>query len=107
MRRSDLTRYRWYVRANDLVGGFCVMATDAPPSQSYMVVADMCGKPEAIRIVTLHNENLRASKRTKIVKTVLLVACLPISLTATTHWVSDTVRAGLWALLFFAAIALL
>lgn len=106
-RRADLTRFRWYVRANDLVGGYCIMATDAPPSQSRMQVADMVGKAEAARIVTLHNEKLADAKRTKIIKLTLLILAIPVSVISVMRWVSDGTCAALWTILFLAAVFLL
>lgn len=48
--------YKWYVRENDLIGGWCVMPLDEPPSYGVAEVADFLTKECADHIAELHNE---------------------------------------------------
>lgn len=53
---------QWYVKPNDLIGGWCVMPMDSTPGDApYGVseVADFCSKEVAEHIVELHNKSLK------------------------------------------------
>lgn len=54
----ELLARRWYVHPNDLIGGFCVMPVDAPPSCGCFSIADFANESSAIHIVELHNLNV-------------------------------------------------
>lgn len=57
----ELLSRRWYVRPDDLVGGYCVMPVDAPPSCGCPSIADFASKSQAEHIVELHNSDLMDS----------------------------------------------
>lgn len=59
---------RWYVQPNDLIGGWCVMNRDFPPSQlnrdadpDAREVGDFLGEDVARHVVALHNASLEVS----------------------------------------------
>lgn len=47
----------WYVKANDLVGGWSIMLEDKPPSESQLEIATCLTKEIAEHIVWLHNDS--------------------------------------------------
>lgn len=51
----DLLYYSWFVKENDLIGGWCVMPLDEPPSEGVAPVADFTTREAATHITTLHN----------------------------------------------------
>jgi hypothetical protein len=46
----------WYARPNDLIGGWCVMPADEPPSSGPPEVASFASETVAQHIADLHNE---------------------------------------------------
>lgn len=51
----------WYVQPNDLIGGWCIMPIDEPPSQGEaMIVADVISESLAREIVDAHNARLKS-----------------------------------------------
>ncbi|MEV1321978.1 hypothetical protein AB0J14_38520 [Micromonospora arborensis] len=46
---------RWYAQPNDLIGGWCVMVTDQPPSAGGTMVADFTTRAIAEHMAELHN----------------------------------------------------
>lgn len=52
---DDVLNRAWYVRENDLIGGWCVMPVDLPPSSGVYEVADFVSRSVAEHIVELHN----------------------------------------------------
>ena len=56
----------WYARANDLIGGWCVMPSDEPPSSDIpAIVADFATETIAQHVADLHNDwlaTLRAAE---------------------------------------------
>jgi hypothetical protein len=55
MLNTGYLHYRWYVRENDLIGGWCIMPIDEPPSYGISEVADFMSRECAEHIVKLHN----------------------------------------------------
>jgi hypothetical protein len=55
---KELLLRHWYVHHNDLIGGFCLMPVDAPPSSGCFPVADFISESSAVRIADLHNRDL-------------------------------------------------
>jgi hypothetical protein len=55
MMNTGYLNYRWYVHENDLIGGWCVMPIDEPPSYGIAEVADFLTKECADHIAELHN----------------------------------------------------
>lgn len=49
---------RWYPQPNDLIGGWCVMPVDQPPSAGYPEVAETMSEDVARHIADLHNATL-------------------------------------------------
>lgn len=47
---------RWYARENDVIGGWCVMPVDQPPSGGVPEIADFTARENAEHIARLHNE---------------------------------------------------
>jgi hypothetical protein len=47
--------FRWYARENDLIGGWCVMPLDEPPSYGVGEVADFTTRELAEHVAALHN----------------------------------------------------
>lgn len=47
--------YRWYPREDDVIGGWCVMPIDEPPSYGVAEVAHFLTKECADHIAELHN----------------------------------------------------
>ncbi len=45
----------WFARVNDLIGGWCVMPVDEPPSLGVPEVADFTTRELAEHIAALHN----------------------------------------------------
>lgn len=53
---NDLLAAKWYVQENDLIGGWCAMTSDDPPSeQKGFPVADFLTEEIAKHIVSVHN----------------------------------------------------
>jgi hypothetical protein len=56
---ADLLRVRWFAQPNDLIGGWCAVTVNAPPSEGVgFIVADFITEATAKHIVALHNESL-------------------------------------------------
>ncbi|BAL87171.1 hypothetical protein AMIS_19510 [Actinoplanes missouriensis 431] len=49
---------RWYVHADDTIGGWVVMPADLPPSSGVPAVASFLAEATARYIAELHNANL-------------------------------------------------
>lgn len=62
LRGPDLTAAHlaatWHPHLNDLIGGWCVMPIDAPPSCGVPPVGDMLGETIARYVAELHNQHL-------------------------------------------------
>lgn len=59
---------RWYVRPNDLIGGWCITIIDKPPSEinpceGVSIIGEFLGKELSEHIVTLHNNWLSEVSR--------------------------------------------
>lgn len=54
----------WYAQPNDLIGGWCVMASDEPPSSGGPEVADFSTERLARHIAELHNASLAGDQVT-------------------------------------------
>lgn len=54
----------WYAQPNDLIGGWCVMPSDQPPSSGGPEVADFCTERIAGHIAELHNASLAGDQVT-------------------------------------------
>lgn len=65
LRGKDLTdammASRWYPQPDDLIGGWCVMPVDEPPSGGCFAVADFISQEIAEHIAELHNASLEKS----------------------------------------------
>lgn len=46
---------KWYVQLNDLIGGWCIMPIDQPPSSGCFEIADFLSRSHAQHIAELHN----------------------------------------------------
>lgn len=55
---QELMSRSWYVHPNDLIGGYCVMPIDAPPSSGCFSIADFMVESHARHIVELHNRSV-------------------------------------------------
>jgi len=49
------TKGPWFAHENDLIGGWCVMGEDKPPSESKADVADFTAQDDAILLSTFRN----------------------------------------------------
>lgn len=52
---------QWYVKPNDLIGGWCIMPMDCTPGEAprgVYEVADFCDKETAEHIAELHNRSI-------------------------------------------------
>jgi len=54
---------RWYARPDDLIGGWCVMPVDEPPSAGMPEVASFIMQEAAEHIAFLHNQWLARERR--------------------------------------------
>jgi hypothetical protein len=45
----------WYAQPNDLIGGWCVVPLDLPPSSGVFTIADFTDERAARHIAWLHN----------------------------------------------------
>ena len=54
----------WYPHPDDLIGGWCVMTTDAPPSAGGISAAEFTTEEVARHIAALHNEWLAGDRVT-------------------------------------------
>ena len=61
LEREIMSR-EWFAHENDLVGGWCVMPVNRPPSVCPIVVGDFMSKVAATHVVQLHNRVLRMHK---------------------------------------------
>lgn len=52
---EDALLARWYVRANDTIGGWAIMPMDEPPSSGCLEIADFVSEEHARHIAALHN----------------------------------------------------
>lgn len=57
----DSSKETWYAVPNDLIGGWCIMTVDKPPSQcdwrgGELEIGWIMTKDDAIEIARLHNE---------------------------------------------------
>ena len=50
----------WYAHPDDLIGGWCIMNIDLPPSQTSGIrqIASVCDETVARHIASLHNTDL-------------------------------------------------
>jgi transcriptional regulator with XRE-family HTH domain len=55
---TELLNRKWYVHPNDLIGGFCVMPVDAPPSSGCFEIAESMSEGWAKHITELHNSEI-------------------------------------------------
>jgi hypothetical protein len=58
---ADVLGVPWYAQPNDLIGGWCVMLSDEPPSFGGNEIADFCSEEVARHIAELHNAHLAAA----------------------------------------------
>lgn len=58
---QELLVRRWYSHPNDLIGGYCVMPVDAPPSSGCFSIADFMTESWTAHIVQLHNSTIDRS----------------------------------------------
>lgn len=58
MMAEDYLRAPWYPQPNDLIGGWCLMLVDDPPSQGGLMVGDLLDEAIARHIAQLHNQQL-------------------------------------------------
>lgn len=56
--KTNYANVPWFARPNDLIGGWCVMPVDEPPSSGIPEVADFTTRELAEHIVSLHNNAL-------------------------------------------------
>jgi hypothetical protein len=54
----EIMRRKWYVHLNDLIGGYCAMPVDTPPSSGCFSIADFNSVELADHIVELHNSTI-------------------------------------------------
>lgn len=66
---SDVLTDRWYAHPDDLIGGWCAMNRDHPPSQlnrerdpDGREIANFLGEGVARHVVELHNASLEATR---------------------------------------------
>lgn len=63
LRGADLDRAqlasRWWVHADDTIGGWAIMPADLPPSSGIPAVATFLSRAAAVHIVELHNTTVR------------------------------------------------
>jgi hypothetical protein len=53
---EEFMQMHWYAQPNDLIGGWCVMPADEPPSGGLPEVADFLTQEAAEHIALLHNQ---------------------------------------------------
>jgi hypothetical protein len=46
----------WYARENDLIGGWCIMPIDLPPSSGVPDIGDFLTQEVAQHVADLHND---------------------------------------------------
>jgi len=56
MTKTGYLNTPWFARENDLIGGWCVMPVDEPPSLGVPEVADFTTQELAEHIAELHNQ---------------------------------------------------
>jgi hypothetical protein len=56
MTKTGYLSFEWYARPNDIVGGWCVMPVDQPPSDGFPEVANFTTQELAEHIARLHND---------------------------------------------------
>jgi hypothetical protein len=54
--RLNFMEIPWYAVENDLIGGWCIMPIDAPPSSGIPDIGDFLTQEIAQHVVDLHNE---------------------------------------------------
>lgn len=52
---EDYLRMRWYAMPDDLIGGWCIMLTEEPPSKGGCGVGDFISEEAARHVVERHN----------------------------------------------------
>lgn len=55
----EVMRRNWFVQPDDLIGGWCIMPINQPPSSGCFEVASFMSKIAAEHVVFLHNRVLR------------------------------------------------
>lgn len=55
MTKTGYLRMPWFARENDIIGGWCVMPVDEPPSLGVPEVANYTTRELAEHIASLHN----------------------------------------------------
>lgn len=58
---GEILNRKWYVQPNDLIGGWCIMPVDAPPSTGCVEIAGFISKDQALHIADLHNRSIAES----------------------------------------------
>lgn len=61
---NGLTNRKWFVQPNDLVGGWCVMPVNLPPSSGAVALLDTFTEDLAAYVVHLHNASWEEKRRT-------------------------------------------
>lgn len=55
----ELLSRRWFVQPNDMVGGYCAMPVNAPPSSGCFPIAEFMSEKAATLIVEMHNSTIK------------------------------------------------
>lgn len=55
---AEVLRRKWFAQENDLIGGWCVMPVNEPPSGGFFAVADFVSEKIARYIAALHNAEI-------------------------------------------------
>lgn len=56
MSKVGFLNYIWHVREDDLIGGWCIMPVDEPPSWGMIAVGEFLTREIAEHVVSLHNQ---------------------------------------------------
>lgn len=54
---------QWFARENDLIGGWCVVPIDLPPSSGVWTIANFIDERSARHIAWLHNQWLQSRRQ--------------------------------------------
>lgn len=54
--QAEYEKLEWFVKRNDLIGGYCIMAINLYPSCGLPEVADFISKSIAEHVVKIHND---------------------------------------------------
>lgn len=55
MKLRGVINRKWYARENDLIGGWCIVPFDHPPSIGIITIADFMDERTARHVVEIHN----------------------------------------------------